>query len=85
MPCKTFLTFRSFHRFIILQGLSGVAGGFLGIVQLVIYYVKLFILGSTPRSIYDIKFGPRTVQWGTLFPSVTLLTVISECFLLNEH
>ncbi|KIM67290.1 hypothetical protein SCLCIDRAFT_1210323 [Scleroderma citrinum Foug A] len=66
-----------FLTYILLQGLSGAAGGFLGIVQLAIYYVKLFILGSTPRSIYDIKFGPRTVQWGTLFPVTTLLTVIT--------
>jgi len=78
MLCKTCLTFIFSYRFIILQGLSGAAGGFLGIVQLAIYYVKLFILGSTPRSIYDIKFGPRTVQWGTLFPVTTLLTVISK-------
>ncbi|KAI5996352.1 hypothetical protein EDD15DRAFT_517309 [Pisolithus albus] len=66
-----------FLTYIVLQGLSGVAGGFLSIVQLVLYYVKLFILGSTPRSIYDIKFGPRTVAWGTLFPTITLLTVIT--------
>ncbi|KAF9219491.1 DUF221-domain-containing protein [Gyrodon lividus] len=66
-----------FLTYIILQGLSGAAGGFLAVVQLVLYYVKLFILGSTPRSVYDIKFGPRTVAWGTLFPSITLLTVIT--------
>lgn len=66
-----------FLTYIVLQGLSGVAGGFLSIVQLVLYYVKLFILGSTPRSVYDIKFGPRTVAWGTLFPTITLLTVIT--------
>lgn len=66
------------NRYIILQGLSGTAGGFLAIVQMVVYYVKLFILGSTPRSIYDIKFGPQSVAWGTLFPGITLLTVISQ-------
>lgn len=65
-------------RYIILQGLSGVAGGFLAIVQLAVYYVKLVLLGSTPRSIYGIKYGPRTVAWGTLWPSITLLTVISQ-------
>jgi len=43
--------------YIILQGLSGTGAGFLQIVVLIMYYVKLFILGSTPRSIYDIKFG----------------------------
>lgn len=69
-----------FLTFIVLQGLSGVAGSFLAVVQLVLYYVKLFILGSTPRSIYDIKFGPRSVAWGTLFPSITLLTVITFAY-----
>ncbi|KDR80141.1 hypothetical protein GALMADRAFT_153825 [Galerina marginata CBS 339.88] len=66
-----------FLTYIILQGLSGVAGGFLQIVPLIIYYVKLFILGSTPRSVYGIKYGLGSVAWGTLFPSVTLLVVIT--------
>lgn len=65
-----------FLTYIILQGLSGTAGGFLQIVPLVIYYVKLFILGSTPRSVYSIKYVLRSVAWGTLFPSITLLVVI---------
>ncbi|KAF9239859.1 hypothetical protein BU15DRAFT_87863 [Melanogaster broomeanus] len=59
------------------DGLSGSAGSFLAAVQLVLYYAKLYILGSTPRSVFNIKFGPRTVAWGTLFPSITLLTVIT--------
>lgn len=42
------------------------------------YYLKLYVLGSTPRSIYNIKFGTRSVSFGTLFPSTTLLVVISE-------
>jgi len=50
----------------------------LQIVRLIIYYVKMFLLGSTPRSIYDIKFNPGNVAWGTLFPGVTLLAVISK-------
>jgi hypothetical protein len=65
-----------FLTYMILQGLAGTAGGFLQIVKLIIYYVKLILLGSTPRSIYAIKFNPGNVAWGTLFPSVTLLTVI---------
>ena len=68
--------------YIILQGLSGTAAGFLQVVPLVLYYVKLFILGSTPRSVYNIKYTLRNIQWGTLFPSVTLIAVISELFLL---
>ncbi|KAL6300421.1 DUF221-domain-containing protein [Sparassis latifolia] len=66
-----------FLTYIILQGLSGTASGFLQIVALVIYYLKLFILGSTPRSIYRNKYTLRSVNWGTLFPSTTLLVVIT--------
>ncbi|KAG5646753.1 hypothetical protein DXG03_002435 [Asterophora parasitica] len=66
-----------FLTYITLQGLSGVAGGFLQIVPLIIYYVKLFILGSTPRAVYNIKYGLRNVAWGTTFPGITLLVVIA--------
>ncbi|KAJ7634798.1 hypothetical protein FB45DRAFT_474770 [Roridomyces roridus] len=66
-----------FLTYTILSGLSGTAGGFLQIVPLVVYYVKLFLLGSTPRSIYGIKFIGRSVAWGTLFPGITLLVVIA--------
>ncbi|KAJ6588857.1 hypothetical protein B0H19DRAFT_1101507 [Mycena capillaripes] len=66
-----------FLTYTILQGLSGTAGGFLQIVPLIVYYVKLFLLGSTPRSIYGIKNGARSVAWGTTFPGITLLVVIA--------
>ncbi|KAI0656899.1 hypothetical protein C8Q70DRAFT_301969 [Cubamyces menziesii] len=69
-----------FLTYIILQGLSGTASGFLQVVPLVLYYVKLFILGSTPRSIYGIKYTLRSVSWGTLFPSITLLVVITVAY-----
>lgn len=63
-----------------LQGLSGAGGGFLQIVALAVYYVKLYLLGSTPRSIYGIRFQMRSVAWGTLFPQITLLVVICAFF-----
>ncbi|KAK7044665.1 kinase domain-containing protein [Favolaschia claudopus] len=66
-----------FLTYTILQGLSGTAGGFLQIVPLIVYYVKLFLLGSTPRAVYGIKYGARNVAWGTLFPGITLLVVIA--------
>lgn len=61
----------------LLQGLSGTAGGFLQIVPLVMYYVKTILGGSTPRSVYEIKYSPRTSTWGTLFPTMTQLVVIT--------
>lgn len=66
-----------FLTYIILQGLSGSSGGFLQIVPLAIYYVKLILLGSSPRSVHGIKFTLRSVSWGTQFPVTTLLVVIT--------
>ncbi|KAL1732165.1 hypothetical protein EV714DRAFT_282790 [Schizophyllum commune] len=66
-----------FLTYVILQGLSGTAAGFLQIVPLALYYVKLFVLGSTPRAVYGIKYELRNVAWGTLFPGVTLLSTIA--------
>ncbi|KAB5589777.1 hypothetical protein CTheo_6774 [Ceratobasidium theobromae] len=69
-----------FLTYAILQGLAGSAGGLLQIVPLILYYVKLYILGSTPRSIYSIKYTLRNVAWGTLFPAMTLITVIGLAY-----
>ncbi|KAK7677350.1 hypothetical protein QCA50_019680 [Cerrena zonata] len=69
-----------FLTYVVLQGLSGTAAGFLQVVPLILYYVKLFILGSTPRSIYGIKYTGRSVAWGTLWPATTLLVVITLAY-----
>ncbi|KAI0296382.1 hypothetical protein BC826DRAFT_1174720 [Russula brevipes] len=66
-----------FLNFILLQGLSGAAGGFLQVGPLVMYYVKLTLLASTPRSVYESKYSPRTTEWGTVFPTMTQLVVIT--------
>ncbi|KAI0289410.1 hypothetical protein B0F90DRAFT_1812537 [Multifurca ochricompacta] len=66
-----------FLTFVLLQGLSGTAGGFLQAVPLAMYYIKITLLGSTPRSVYGIEFSPRTSNWGTLFPTMTQLVVIT--------
>ena len=63
--------------FIMLQGLWGTATGFLQAVPLAKYYVQTTLFGSIPRSVYKVKYSPRTSNWGTLFPSMTLLVVIT--------
>jgi hypothetical protein len=63
--------------YILLQGLSGTGSGFLQAVPLVLYYVKITFLGSTPRSVFAIKYSPRTSIWGALFPTMTQLVVIT--------
>ncbi|KAI0052100.1 DUF221-domain-containing protein [Auriscalpium vulgare] len=66
-----------FLTYVILQGLSGTAGGFLQIASLILYYVKLVLMGATPRSVYNIKYRGKTSNWGTLFPQTSLLVVIT--------
>ena len=63
--------------FIMLQGVSGTAGGLLQAWPLVKYYVTITLFGSSPRSVFDIKYSPRTSDWGTLYPSTTILVVIT--------
>jgi hypothetical protein len=65
-------------RFQVTVSLGGAAGVLLQIVPLIIYYVKLELLGSTPRAVFGIRFGMGGVAWGTLFPNMTLLTIIGE-------
>ncbi|KAG8689707.1 hypothetical protein FRC08_010811 [Ceratobasidium sp. 394] len=65
-----------FLTYAILQGLAGSAGGLLQAVPLIVYHVKLYILESTPRSIYNIKYTLRNVALGTLFPAMSLIAVI---------
>jgi hypothetical protein len=65
------------HSYVLLQGLAGTASGFLQIGPLVVYYAKITLLASTPRSVYKIKYNPRTSEWGTLFPRMTQLVAIT--------
>lgn len=69
-----------FITYAILQGLGGTAGGFLQIVPLVMHYVKLYVLSSTPRSVYAVHYDLRDVAWGQLFPSITLIVVVCTAY-----
>jgi hypothetical protein len=65
-----------FLSYVILAGITGAASGFLQIVGLLIYYVKKFLLASTPRKTWHIDHDMGSVAWATLFASTTLLSVI---------
>lgn len=65
-----------FLSYVILSGLTGTASGFLQIAPLIIYYVKKFLLASTPRKVWHIDNDMRSVAWGTQFASTTLISVI---------
>lgn len=66
-----------FLSYIALQGLSGSASLFAQIAPLAIYYVKKFLLASTPRKVWHIDHDTSSPAWGTLFPNLTLISVIA--------
>ena len=65
------------RSFVALQGLSGTASGFLQIGSLAMYYVKTVLFSSTARSVYKTKYSLRMEEWGSRFPKITLLVVIT--------
>ncbi|EST05666.1 protein of unknown function DUF221 [Kalmanozyma brasiliensis GHG001] len=65
-----------FLSFIALTGLSGAASLFAQVAGLAVYYVKKFLLASTPRKVWHIDHDTGAPAWGTLFPQMTLITVI---------
>ncbi|TIA97948.1 hypothetical protein E3P94_02719 [Wallemia ichthyophaga] len=69
-----------FITYVTLQGLSGSSGALLQIGGLVVFYIKSWFLGSTPRSRWMIFNAMPGVAWGTLFPPMSLLVVITIAY-----
>lgn len=65
-----------FLTFLTVQLLAGPAGALLQIAPLVLYYVFLILLGSTPRKVFNIKYKMKSVQFGTVWPNISLVMVI---------
>lgn len=55
-----------FLTYFVTVAFAGAAGALLQIVALVLYYVKLILLGSTPRSVWGVKSMFPLFQWGKL-------------------
>lgn len=75
--------------YIILQGLSFSSGALLQIVPLILGKILGKFLDSTPRKMYNRWSNLAGLGWGTVYPSVTLLTVVGKLtlvrFLLVQH
>ena len=65
-----------FLQWVFVAGVGAAPGLFLQIVSLIVYYVKMFLLGSTPRTIWHLKNDMGAPAWGTLFPATLLIMVI---------
>lgn len=60
-----------FLTLVVTSGLSGAAGGILQIVTLVLSYVKIVLLGGSPRSVWKITYTMPTTSWGQTYPAVS--------------
>ncbi|WWD15753.1 hypothetical protein CI109_100175 [Kwoniella shandongensis] len=69
-------TASTFFITLVLTQFTGTMGNLLRIVTLAIYYVKVILLGGSPRSVYNSRYQLSTVSWGTTFPGVTVYAVI---------
>jgi hypothetical protein len=64
--------------YIILQGLSFSSGALLQIAPLILGKILGKFLDSTPRKMYTRWSNLSGLGWGTVYPSVTLLTVVGK-------
>ena len=73
---KQLPTASTFFITLILTQFTGLAGTLLQAVTLAIYYVKIILLGGSPRSVFNIRYQLQTTNWGTDFPGTTVYVVI---------
>lgn len=69
-----------FMTYMITTSLTSASGALLQIFPLIMYYLKLFVLASTPRSVFDVRYQMAQPQFGTLFPNTTLLATIGLAY-----
>lgn len=62
----------------VTNGLSGAAGGILQIGRLIVYYVKAFLLGGSPRALHKVRYTMPSVKFGQLYPGQLLVVGKSE-------
>lgn len=66
--------------YFILQGLTFASGALLQIAGLVLFHLLGKILDTTPRKMYNRWSQLSSLGWGTVFPVIELLTVISIAY-----
>lgn len=66
--------------YFILQGLTFASGALLQIVGLLLFHLLGKFLDSTPRKMYNRWSQLSSLGWGTIFPVIELLTVISIAY-----
>jgi hypothetical protein len=62
-----------FLTLVVTNGLAGAAGGLLQIGRLIIYYIKAFLLGGSPRALHKVTYTMPSVKFGQLYPAQLLI------------
>lgn len=76
-----------FLTLVVTNGLAGAAGGILQIGRLIVYYIKAFLLGGTPRALHKVRYTMPSVKFGQLYPSQLLIVgkqIITLFFLVHS-
>lgn len=71
-----------FLEFVFLIGLSGAASMFLQLVPLIVYYVKIKFLASTPRKLWHLRNDMGAPPFGQLYPATMLVTVLGFGYMI---
>ncbi|PKI85516.1 hypothetical protein MVES1_000346 [Malassezia vespertilionis] len=78
-PASTF-----FLQMIMLYGLGAAPGMLLMIAPLIVYYIKIYLLGSTPRKVWHLKNDMGAPAWATLFGGFMLFVVIGLGYMILQ-
>ncbi|WVN89028.1 uncharacterized protein L203_104244 [Cryptococcus depauperatus CBS 7841] len=69
-------TASTFFITLILTQFTGTMGTLLRLINLILYYVQIILLGGTPRSVFTSRYNLNTPDWGETFPRITVYAVI---------
>ncbi|KAF8893933.1 late exocytosis, associated with Golgi transport-domain-containing protein [Infundibulicybe gibba] len=87
---RRFFVFLMIHGFLIVtlsagitkvtQGLAGAGGALAQVVPLLIYFIRKWFLGRTPRQAYAVTFLMPSVDFGVIMPRLSLLATITFAY-----
>ena len=69
-----------FITLVLVTGFAKTSGAILQIAKLIIYYIKVKLLGGNPRSLQKARYTMPSIQFGTTYPNQLLTAVIALSF-----
>ncbi|KXN90147.1 hypothetical protein AN958_04637 [Leucoagaricus sp. SymC.cos] len=69
-----------FLTYMVTQGLAGAGAVLLQLADLVLYFIKKWFLGRTPRQAYGVTFLMPSADFGVILPRLSLLATIGFAY-----